>query len=220
MASSAIPWFPALKVLGVASDSCKGEPSSWARDGCGKAIQKGNTAVISHVLLLDQAGWWDRSPLCSHLMELAADFPSLRAWSCLHWEWEDSNFPFSVSSHLLSSTDVAKMLASATDAYLRLVCLILGNNGYKRPYLLPCSSPLLHPQTPSPFLCPFSSPHSFSQLCQKKEKYVICRKIQTIDIAANFSSDSFSGSRCESQLLLPIIKQYLLMGGCSALCCQ
>lgn len=184
----------------------------------------GNTTVVSHMLLLDQAGWWDRSPPYSHLMEVAVGFPSSQASSCLHWEREDSNFPFSVSSHLLSSTDVAKMLVSATDACCwRLVCLMLGNSGNKGPFLNPCSSPMLHPQTPSPLLHPFSSPCFFlcssSQLCQKKEKYVICRKIQTIDIAANFSSDSFSGSRCESQLLLPIIKQYVLIAGvqCSVL---
>lgn len=100
-------------------------------------------------------------------------------------------------------------------------CLILGNKG---PFLLPCCSPLLHPQTPSLLVHPFSSPHFFlcssSHLCQKKEKYIICRKIQTIDIAANFSCDFFSGSHCVTQLLLPIIKQYLLMGGGGGVQCS
>lgn len=64
-----------------------------------------------------------------------------------------TNFPFSVSSHLLSSIDVAKFLAPASDARcLRLVCLILGNDSNKGPFLLPCSTPLLHPQAPSPLL--------------------------------------------------------------------
>lgn len=99
---------------------------------------QGNTTVVSHTLLLDPAGWWDRSPPCSHLMEVAAGFPSLWAWSCLHLEQEDSNFPFPVSSHLLSSTDVAKMLASARDACC-LVCLTLGNSGNFSFYHVPLS---------------------------------------------------------------------------------
>lgn len=174
------------------------------------------------MLVLDPTGWWDRSP-CSHLMEVAAGFPSLWVWSCLHWEQEDSDFPFSVSSHLLSSADVTKMLASASDACcLRLVCQLLGSNDNKRSFLLPCSSPLLHPQTPSPLLCPFSSPHFFlcssSHLCLKKEKHG--QKNPNYWHCCYFQQWLFSISCCESQLLLPIIKQYLLMGGCTALCCQ
>lgn len=54
-------------------------------------------------------------------------------------------FPFSVSSHLLSSIGVAKLLAPAGDARcLRLVCLILGNDSNKGTF----SSPPLNSLAP------------------------------------------------------------------------
>lgn len=199
MASSAIPWFPILEVLGVAAVSCKREPSSWAWDGCGKA----------RAIQL----WW---VTCCSWTQQGVGTDLLPAVTL--WKWllvflpygldpvsagnRKTNFPFSVSSHLLSSIDVAKLLAPANDARcLRLVCLILGNDSNKGTF----SSPLLNSLAPPSGAFSTStstSPHFFlrssSQWCQKKEKYVICRKIQTIDIAANFSSDSFSGSCCES----------------------
>lgn len=55
--------------------------------------RQGNAAAAAHTLLLEPAGQWDRSPLCSHFAERSVSFPSFRAWSCLHWQLPDSNFP-------------------------------------------------------------------------------------------------------------------------------
>lgn len=60
----------------------------------------GSETETGHTLILEPAGKWDRTFLCSHFVEVSDGFPSFWARSGLYCEQEDSNFP---SFCLLSS---------------------------------------------------------------------------------------------------------------------